>query len=262
MVQTIFVLLKCVPVPSGSPTAEISPLSAASTYPQHAILFRPGHFRPFVDSQNHAREDEIGDSMGAIVDISEKWTQYIRTRESQVRVVKSFLAGALVFLATSAAIVAYELMENPVPYFFLHREILEGVGVAAVVGLGCGVGLYVLFGRGKDPELEELRGLIANMKKASESERATENALSVTEKILTLLPKVVRRRTSDALLFGIAAFIIGSLFGTPAVGIIVGVLVWLYFRYESNQSYEKQMSRLEDQKRAFEKEKKSFIESL
>lgn len=200
--------------------------------------------------------------MNAIVDISEKWTQYIRTRESQVRVVKSFLAGMLVFLATSAAIVASVLMQNPPEYFFVHREILEGVGVAALVGLACGVGVYIVIGRGRNAELEELSGLIANMKKASESERATENALSVTEKILTLLPKVVRRRTGDALIFGIAAFIIGSLFGTPAVGIVVGVLVWLYFRYESNQSYEKQMSRLEEQRRAFDREKKNFIESL
>ena len=226
--------------------------------------------------ENPNREAAIGESMTAILDMSEKWSQYIKTREAEVRVAKSFIAGMLVFLFVSAVSVAFLLMlgsppiviypegpAGPGPVFVtFHHIFLTGVEVGAAAGIASGLGTYYFFGRRENKELKELEGLIGRIKETNKEERGTEGALSIADKILDLLPRLVRRRTSDALLFGIAAFILGSIVGTASVGIVVGALVWIYFRYETNQSYERQLSRLEEQKRAFEKEKKNFLESL
>ena len=47
-----------------------------------------------------------------------------------------------------------------------------------------------------------------------------------------------------------------------AVAILVGAVVWLYFRYETRKAYEQEMSKFEEQKRIFEQRKKDFIVSL
>lgn len=125
--------------------------------------------------------------------------------------------------------------------------------------------------RRHESELKELSSLINEMKKRmAEAQQSpgsgrgfTEEALSLAEKIMTLLPELVRKRNQDSFLFGIVAFIFTvTLSGNLAVGILVGVIVWLYFRYETRKTYDKEISKFEDQKRIFELRKSEFLESL
>jgi len=93
-------------------------------------------------------------------------------------------------------------------------------------------------------------------------EGISETALSLTDKIFTLLPEMARKRDQDSLLFGVAAFVFALFGGNFAVAILVGVIVWLYFRYEFRRTYEQEISKFGEQKRVFEQRKKDFIESL
>ena len=94
-------------------------------------------------------------------------------------------------------------------------------------------------------------------------EGITEDALSLAEKIMTLLPELVRKRDQDSLLFGVVAFIVAGIVGSNlAVAILVGAMVWLYFRYETTKTYEQETSKFEEQKRIFEQRKKDFIATL
>lgn len=83
-----------------------------------------------------------------------------------------------------------------------------------------------------------------------------------TERMLELLPQLVRKRNQDALLFGIAAFVIASVLARPPIGILVGTIVWLYFRYETNRTYEGQISKIEEQRMIFERRKEEFLKNL
>ena len=81
--------------------------------------------------------------------------------------------------------------------------------------------------------------------------------------MFALLPVLVRKRSLDSLLFGVVAFILGSIIGhNGAVGILVGVIVWLYFRYEFGKTYEGEIAKLGQQKSLFEQRKREFLESL
>ena len=77
-----------------------------------------------------------------------------------------------------------------------------------------------------------------------------------------LLPQLVRTRDQDSLLFGLVAFVVASILARPPVGILVGVIVWLYFRYETNRTYDRQLSKIEEQKRIFEQRKEEFLRNL
>ena len=85
----------------------------------------------------------------------------------------------------------------------------------------------------------------------------------MADRMMTLLPQLARKRNQDSFLFGIVAFIIVDIFvKNVAVSVLVGVIVWLYFRYETRKTYEQEIAILEEQKRVFEQRKKDFIESL
>ena len=119
--------------------------------------------------------------------------------------------------------------------------------------------------------LKDLSSLISEMKskvndqqqKGNSGKGITVDALSIADKIITILPEMVRKRNQDSLLFGAVAFIIAAVIGqNPAVAVLVGVLVWLFFRYETKKAYEHEISKIEDQKKEFEQRKRDFIETL
>lgn len=114
--------------------------------------------------------------------------------------------------------------------------------------------------------MKDLSFLVTEMKKkanGSSGEGITKDALSLTEKIVTLLPELVRKRKHDSLLFGAVAFIVTFAVGeNPGVAIAVGVLVWLYVRHRNKKRYEHELSNYEEQKRLFEQRKKDFVDTL
>jgi hypothetical protein len=142
----------------------------------------------------------------------------------------------------------------------------------ALAGLTSGFATYFLLKRKHDARLKGLSSLIAEMKKIEEQQKKandgggegiTEDALSLADKIVTLLPEIVRKRNQDSLLFGAVAFIVAAVVGgNLAVAILVGAMVWLYFSYETRKTYEQEISKFEEQKRVFEQRKKDFIETL
>jgi Na+/proline symporter len=149
------------------------------------------------------------------------------------------------------------------------RLALPLFATSSLAALASGLTTYLLLKQKHDSELKELSSLIAQMKNATgegspySSPSVAENALFIADRIVNLLPRLVRKRSQDSLLFGIAAFILVGLFSrNVAAAFIVGVIVWIYFRYETRKTYEEEIARFEEQRRAFEQRKKDFMESL
>jgi uncharacterized membrane-anchored protein YhcB (DUF1043 family) len=149
------------------------------------------------------------------------------------------------------------------------------LGAAAAAGLISGILTYFFLKRKHDTRMKDLSSLITEMKKKTNEQQQsnanvvgggegiTKEALSLAEKIVTLLPELVRKRKHDSLLFGAVAFIVTNVvISNLVVAIIVGVLVWLYVRHRTKKSYEHEMSKYEEQKRVFEQRKRDFIDTL
>ena len=227
------------------------------------------------------RRQEIQSSLNSIVESSDKWLERLRRREFRVRLAGSFLTGSLVLMAVgAAAILGFYLSQGEeIDDDFFEQQSLAFqfslLGAAAAAGLISGILTYFFLKRKHDTRMKDLSSLITEMKKKTNEQQQKKNAnvgsgegitkeaLSLAEKIVTLLPELVRTRKHDSLLFGGVAFIVTNfVISNLVVAIIVGVLVWLYVRHRTKKSYEHEMSKYEEQKRVFEQRKKDFIDTL
>jgi uncharacterized membrane protein (DUF106 family) len=225
------------------------------------------------------RRQEIQSSLNSIVESSDKWLERLRRREFRVRLAGSFLTGSLVLMAVgAAAILGFYLSQGEEIDDFFEQQSLAFqfslVGAAAIAGLISGILTYFFLKRKHDTRMKDLSSLITEMKKKTNEQQKnanvggggegiTKEALSLAEKIVTVLPELVRKRKHDSLLFGAVAFIVTNVVVSNfVVAIIVGVLVWLYVRHRSKKTYENEMSKYEEQKRVFEQRKKDFIDTL
>ena len=225
------------------------------------------------------RRQEIQSSLNSIVESSDKWLERLRRREFRVRLAGSFLTGSLVLMAVgAAAILGFYLSQGEEIDDFFEQQSLAFqfslLGAAAAAGLISGILTYFFLKRKHDTRMKDLSSLITEMKKKTNEQQQnnanvgggegiTKEALSLAEKIVTLLPELVRKRKHDSLLFGAVAFIVTNVvISNLVVAIIVGVLVWLYVRHRTKKSYEHEMSKYEEQKRVFEQRKKDFIDTL
>jgi predicted histidine transporter YuiF (NhaC family) len=224
------------------------------------------------------RRQEIQSSLNSIVESSDKWLERLRRREFRVRLAGSFLTGSLVLMAVGAAAILgfYLSTGEEIDDFFEQQSLafqFSMVGAAAAAGLISGILTYFFLKRKHDTRMKDLSSLITEMKKKTNEQQSnanvgggegiTKEALSLAEKIVMLLPELVRKRKHDSLLFGAVAFIITNVVvSNLVVAVIVGVLVWLYVRHRTKKSYEHEMSKYEEQKRVFEQRKKDFIDTL
>jgi predicted histidine transporter YuiF (NhaC family) len=223
------------------------------------------------------QRQEIQSSLNSIVESSDKWLERLRRREFRVRLAGSFLTGSLVLVAVGAAILGFFLTQGEDIDAFFEQQSLAFqfllAGAAAIAGVISGIATYFLLKRKHDARMKDLSSLITEMKRKTNEQQSnanvgggegiTKEALSLAEKIVTLLPELVRKRKHDSILFGAVAFIVTNVVVSNfVVAIIVGVLVWLYVRHRTKKSYEHEMSKYEEQKRVFEQRKKDFIDTL
>jgi uncharacterized membrane protein (DUF106 family) len=225
---------------------------------------------------------EIQSSLNSIVESSDRWLERLRRREFRVRLAGSFLTGSLVLMAVgAAAILGFYLSQgDEIDDDFFEQQSLAFqfalLGAAAAAGLISGIITYFFLKRKHNTRMKDLSFLLTEMKKKTKEQQQdnnanvigggegiTKEALSLAEKIVTLLPELVRMRKHDSLLFGAVAFIVTNfVINNLVVAIIVGVLVWLFVRHRTKKSYEHEMSKYEEQKRVFEQRKKDFIDTL
>ena len=222
-----------------------------------------------------ALKAQIESSLNSILEISENWLKKLQKRQFQIKLVGAVLTTLLVWVGIAACVVGYVLVEVPSrsgrlallsfvrSHPFFDFSLLALVFFAGVAG---GIASYLLIGRKREASLRELSNLIGEARRkenASESQGSrTVDLLALTEKIMALLPEVVRKRNQDSFLFGLLTFVLLAIPATPPVALLLGVIVWLYFRYEMNKGYDREISRFEEQRRLFEQRKQEFLQTL
>ncbi len=233
-------------------------------------------------TEDPALRNEIESSLNSIAESSQNWLGRLRKRQREVRLITSFLTAILIFFATlivativilvSAHVLAPTMSPTTVSNNFTnflnqHPSFIFDVAAPAfLTGPVSGIATYLLMRWKHEQRMKKLAALIAQMNKKimaqDQSAGPLEDAFSLTEQIFTLLPDLVRSRKQDSLLFGFVAFIVALIGGNIGSAILVGVIVWIYFRYEFGKNYEQEISKFEGQRKIFEQRKKDFIETL
>ena len=209
----------------------------------------------------------------------------------QVRVITSLVTLVLVFFATLilgalALVISANLFStssstlstNFNNYIQQHPDVLFRIAGPAFLTAPLGaIVMYFALRWRQGSRTKELSSLISQMKKRLEEydrrqkknvnpeqqEGMVEDAFSLTDQILAVLPEVARKRSLDSLLFGLGAFML-SLIVSQNLGIslIVGVAVGLYSAYETKRSYEREIAKFEEQEKDYEQRKDDFLATL
>jgi hypothetical protein len=236
------------------------------------------------------QQQEIQSSLKSIVETAESWLKRLKRRQLQVRVITSLVTLVLVFFATlilgalalviSANLISTSsstLSTNFNNYIQQHPDVLFRIAGPAFLTAPLGaIVMYFILRWRQGSRTKELSSLISQMKKRlveydrrqkknvnPEQEGMVEDAFSLTDQILTVLPEVVRKRSLDSLLFGLGAFIL-SLIVSQNLGIalIAGFAVGLYSTYETKRSYEREIAKFEEQEKDYEQRKDDFLATL
>ncbi|MDG6924066.1 MAG: hypothetical protein JRN67_12345 [Nitrososphaerota archaeon] len=212
----------------------------------------------------------------------------LKRRQFQVRLISSLVILILVFFATLiidalALIFSADLFStfgstlsvNFENYFQQHPDVIfRLVAPAFLTGPASALITYFTVRWRQGSQTKELSSLISRMKKSREEydqrqkvnpdQRGgiVDDAFSLTDQILRVLPEVARKRTLDSFIFGFGAFMLALIIGQPGIGLLVGAAVWLYMRYETNRSYEREIAKLEEQKKYYEQRKDAFLATL
>lgn len=206
------------------------------------------------------QKDEIRSSLNSIISISEKWVRRLQSRESKVRLASAFLTFLLLFFILSGITISYVFEYYNVDFFRGHGMLIFTVLLTNfIITLGIGIASYFFWGKKRRMSIQELSNLTTELKK----EGNLANSLALAERLFTLLPEVVRKRNQDSFLFGVVAFVLSLIVAhSLEIALVIGVIVWLYFRYEMNKYYDLEIAKFEEQKRIFEERKKEFLETL
>ena len=209
-------------------------------------------------SSGHDSElrESIKNTMSEIFGFSQKWYEYLETQDRNERISYAILIGLMILFLT-----------------FFSRYFIEIVGYSQLqvflagllLGVTGGVASYFIIERVQKPRFSELSDALAEMRRAKENQNLLEKTLHLIDRMTECLPEVKKRRREDSFMYGVAAFILVSFLRTttfPGLNVLIGVLVWLYFRYEATKDYEREVSRFEEWRRRFEQQKRDFVEGL
>jgi c-di-AMP phosphodiesterase-like protein len=97
-----------------------------------------------------------------------------------------------------------------------------------------------------------------------------EKTLKLMDQMSFWIPKLKRYKSDEAQAYGFTAFLIVAvvsfLSGSWSVGLpvslLIGVIVWLYFRYEKRREADLQIQEFKAWKQKFEEEKEAFLETM
>jgi hypothetical protein len=211
------------------------------------------------------RESEIASTLSEIGSFSQKCSIRLVRRLNRVRIARSLLTGLLLFVGLSTVAVAIISTQLSFEVFEQNtRLVLTIFGSFILVGVMSGILYYLTLGKTHDATLAELSSLVEQTKgKENPNPTPISNTLSIADSILAILPKICRKRNQDSVLFGLVAAILALVIvHLPIVASIIGVVVWLYFRYQGNKTYSQEISRIESHRRLFERRKQEFIDGL
>ncbi len=117
---------------------------------------------------------------------------------------------------------------------------------ALVIAAGAGITTYVSRRR-RGFKFAELGVLLNKMKQGGVS---SEDGLHLMDAVRKASLVAKKRKMDSAFKYGVVAFAIVALIGlNAAIGALAGVIVYLYYRFETLREYEKEEKRYEDSKK-------------
>lgn len=219
--------------------------------------------------------DEVFSSLLEIFTNIERLIDYLMKKGRDEAGWLGALAGILVWLFGVIGLFVVNLFADmyATRYFIEHPgSSLAYLGVLLALSLPVGLITYFYAKKRYTKEYISWKNTLQRLKKAVTENKAEE--VGIIEKTLQLidqasawLPNLMKYRSEEALTYGLVAFLLTALvsadspIGMP-IALLIGVIVWLYFRYEKRKETNQQINELKSWRQKFEKGKGNFLKSV
>lgn len=215
--------------------------------------------------------EEIESQISVIVNTSKRWSMYLHRKELRKRTMYALLSGITIWIAFFALVALQDDLNYSIAALLspiLGRSLMNYYGLLIFpLSVAVAIASYAIQVKTRSP-FAQLEALVASFHSAGSEGRSAVNALGIVEKMIKLLPEVKRMRYAEASLYGLIAFFLCLLatarsvtFGM-GVSVLVGVLIWLYFRYEATIEYGRELARFERWQNRLEEQKAEFLANL
>jgi len=232
----------------------------------------------------HSRTEDLGETAQVLREIlseAERWIDYLISRKKIQAAVLAVIAGVAIWpLAIFLFAVFDALMGNLLSPLFPRIATTLGMLfliATAVASPSVSFFTYVWarrrYLRKFNPWKElvnQLKSREATLEAPGEVEQAKQQYQSTLETVMKLidqinrwLPQIQSYRLSATLLYGAAAFAISAVLTKEmTVSLLMGILIWLYFRFERRRDMEREAKRADERKALFRRGIDDLIASM
>jgi hypothetical protein len=219
--------------------------------------------------------DEVSSSLTEVFSYIDRCMNYLIKKSREEAMWLGFLSAAVVFLiGVVGVVIANFLTEMSATNYFIEHPEFRVIYSASLISLGSLVGLATYFWAKKKYTKEYVpwKKTLAELKYKfaggnSEGENLIETTLKLIDQTNLWLSDVMKYKSQEALTYGLFAFLITALvsmhsnIGIP-IAIVIGTIVWLYFRYEKRKEASEEIQKFKAYKEKFEEGKDSFLKAL
>lgn len=230
--------------------------------------------------QEKAR-DELFSSLSEIFGYMERLVNYlIRKRRDEARWLGVLTAVITWSFGVIGVVIVNFLADNYATKYFIEHPGSNLIYFTLLLALSIPIGLTAYFYAKKryvekympwKKTLDEVEKSLAENEVREKS--VVEPTLQLMDRTSEWFSETVKYKREEPLIYGIAAFLITAFvsayspLGLPVslrlpVSLLIGVIVWLYFRYEKQREIAQEVKTYEAWRKKFEEGKESFLESI
>jgi hypothetical protein len=160
------------------------------------------------------------------------------------------------------------LYENPSIFLFLEL-------LVAIISLLIGFLTYIFARKRYTRKFVTWKEIIQQLRKtvmehSEKNVNAIEKTLQLMDQMSDWVPKLLNIKSDEAFAYGFGAFLLVAFFSLAFelmplglfFALLIGTIVWVYFRYEKRKEAEQQIREFKSWKQKFEEGKASFLETV
>jgi hypothetical protein len=219
--------------------------------------------------------DEVSSSLSEVFSYIDRCINYLIKKRREEAVWLGVLSAAIIFLIGIIGVVIVNIFTgmSATKYFIEHPDFIV-VYLTLFITLSTSIGLLTYFWTKKKYTKEYVpwKNVLVELKKKfaegnSEGENLIETTLKLIDQTNVWLLDVIKYKSQEALTYGLITFLIialGSLYSTIGlpIAIVIGTVVWLYFRYEKQKETSEEIQKFNAYKKKFEEGKDFFLKAL
>lgn len=219
--------------------------------------------------------DEVSSSLFEVFSYIDRCMDYLIKKKREEAMWLGLLSAAVVFFIGVIGVVIVNIFTgmSATNYLIEHPDFrITYFTVFIALSTSAGLATYFWAKKRYIKEYVSWKKVLTELKKKfaqgnSEGENLIETTLKLIDQTNLWLSDVMKYKSGEALTYGLFAFLITALvslhstIGIP-IAVVIGTIVWLYFRYEKRKEATEEIQKFNAYRKKFEEGKDFFLKTL